>query len=357
MTRQEYDAMVAKQKEKLKKVKTSKPKKIIKAKNEFGENEELEIDEEDTRPQIPIGENIFGKSSLCVNEDDEGTWFFNDFRLCIVGQPGSGKSYLVRNCIEQFYKNEMGTIIIFDPQSEYYTLKEHFDFVIFGKEDADVQITPENAGEIAKIIIDEKVHSVIDLQEFDLETKCNIVTNFINSALMIKKERYNPVIFMFEEAHTFAQKGVDLVSVIGSKNAMKMLANTGRKKAYSSIFIGQRITQLHTDITTSCNNFICGLTMSELDMKRNGELCCIKKWDVFKTLKHEFYSFGTNFNNYSAGKGIKFKSLKPKSQHPTPGTKAIQMPKSSIVVKGQIKLFANIPLGESEKKDKQNGNR
>lgn len=52
-------------------------------------------------------------------------------RLLIQANSGGGKSYLIRRMVEQLFGHVQ--VIIIDPEGEFATLREQYDFVLVGR--------------------------------------------------------------------------------------------------------------------------------------------------------------------------------------------------------------------------------
>src|SRR3972149_8572590 len=77
-------------------------------------------------------------------------------RSCIIGQSGSGKSYLIGVVCEKLCENNIGFCIV-DTEGEYFSLKEKFQLLWVGGEDADVNIEEANFNELARKVVKENI--------------------------------------------------------------------------------------------------------------------------------------------------------------------------------------------------------
>src|SRR5881628_1850095 len=71
---------------------------------------------------------------------------------CIVANSGGGKSGLIRRLLEVTH----GRIqhIVLDVEDEFYTLREHFDYVIAGGDGGDAPATVESAPGLARLALE-----------------------------------------------------------------------------------------------------------------------------------------------------------------------------------------------------------
>lgn len=288
---------------------------------------------------IVVGIADEGKVALKTETNDLNSFHFNDLRMCIAGISGSGKSYFGRNFIEKCYKNKLGTLIIIDPEGEMLSLRQHFDFLIFGKDKntCDVLIHENNIGEYIKRVIENRVHCILDLSSFSGEDKCKINAAMIESALLIEKRNNDshPVIWYWDESRKFAPKGMTSDSVDRSRNQLIEIATTGRKRNYSLVFVAQRSSHFNANVFSEINTYVFGKTMSRTDLDRNMDSVPGITADEFKSLEKEFISFGHLFDHSDLGLGIKFKSTTPISSN----KKIFDLPPAGNKVKQWIKLF------------------
>lgn len=289
----------------------------------------------------------------------------SDTRCLIVGTSGSGKSYMTRNVIETIYNasfedddgNPINDFVIqiHDPEGEYFTLRDQngdFDFLVLGRgKDVDIEITDQNAMDLALKCLKYKINCIIDytgIPDQDEKLKISIAWN---QMLIDAPKEYRTYLFLFiDEAHKFAQKGNTNPLNLQSKICLKQVAQLGRKRGITSFFITQRVTHLHNDITAECNNFLIGKTNIDVDVRRNGELTQIKspkQQGIFKTLKKEFVVSGESFchsdDDVLSSEIIKCTSNSPISKH---GKKNVNLNaplyyEPSIRVKEWIDLLKN----------------
>ena len=67
-------------------------------------------------------------------------------KLLVQANSGGGKSWLIRRIVEKAYGKVQ--IIILDPEGEFSTLREKFDFVLAGKE-GETPAEPKSASMLA----------------------------------------------------------------------------------------------------------------------------------------------------------------------------------------------------------------
>ena len=106
-------------------------------------------------------------------------------RLLIQANSGGGKSYLIRRIAEQAHGKIQ--IIIIDPEGEFATLREKFDYVLIGKggeSPADIR----SAGLVAHKLLELRASAVCDLYEMKAFDRHQWVKAFIDSLIDAPKK-------------------------------------------------------------------------------------------------------------------------------------------------------------------------
>ena len=73
-------------------------------------------------------------------------------RALFQANSGGGKSYLLRKFLEE--SNGKIQQIIIDPEGEFSTLREKYDYLLVGKDNADIQIDINHAELLAKRLME-----------------------------------------------------------------------------------------------------------------------------------------------------------------------------------------------------------
>lgn len=127
-------------------------------------------------------------------------------RVTMLGGPGSGKSY--NNCLfaEQFLRQH-GTIVVFQPRDEYYTLKEKFDVVCVGgvhAKDIDFALTKPKM--YAKHVVEDGISMIFYTADKDEEKLVQWTSRFIEHLLTLQETHHRPLLIILEEAQEYAPK-------------------------------------------------------------------------------------------------------------------------------------------------------
>lgn len=311
------------------------------------------------KDSVLIGESEFGRIGL-----DGDKLKYGGIRCLTVGTTGSGKTWTTRNIIEKIYEKNEESIIIIDVEGEFYTLREQYDFLILGTNEtfADIVITNDNMEDVIHYILKYKMNVILDCFDSHVNEFQNIVGDFLQELLRFSKkenEESRSIVIFIEEVAKLAKKANQTASNIKCRDALKDIAQTGRKHGICTFFSTQRVTQLHNDVSAECDTYIIGKCIKPTDIERNAKFMGLrgKEAEVLKTLKYEFfiYGAGTDFSNEYESP-VKFKSYAPKSEHKrTLQRNKDTFPQPSDVVKKWIELINN-PIARlaSEENEAQN---
>src|ERR1035437_387827 len=182
-------------------------------------------------------------------------------RFLITANSGAGKSYAIRKFLEE--TNGKIQQIVLDLEGEFASLREKYDFVVFGK-DGDVPINMRYAAKYATEILSLGVSAIIDLYELKHYERITFVKNFIDSMINSPKELWHPVLVIVDESHIFCPES----SKAESADAVKDLCTRGRKRGFCAVLATQRLSKLNKDAAAECLNKLIGRTSLDIDMKR-----------------------------------------------------------------------------------------
>lgn len=209
--------------------------------------------------------------------------------MVILANSGGGKSYAIRRIAEQAVPHVQ--VIILDPEGEFSSLRQKYDFILAGK-DADVPAEPRSAALLAIKLLELEKSAVIDLYELHPQERQRFVKLFCEALVNCPKELYHPVLIILDEAHEYVPEGKPSEATW----SVESLASKGRKRGQRLILASQRISKLSKNAAAECNNKLIGRASQDIDMKRAGdELGFNKEKTVeLRQLKPgEFFAFGS----------------------------------------------------------------
>ncbi|MGB9371482.1 MAG: DUF87 domain-containing protein [Halobacteriota archaeon] len=182
-------------------------------------------------------------------------------RSAVIGQSGSGKSYLVSVICEELAANDLGFVVI-DTEGEYTGLTGHKNIAVI--DDIEPISTDE---ERVRKIIEESQKIVLDVSE----TEPKAIDNFLGIVYQVAtdkfrqgRDRQNPFLVIVEEADIYVPqrgRGLDILQVMSRR---------GRKRGLGILFATQRPALVNKNVLSQCNNvFIGKLTLkNDIDSVR-----------------------------------------------------------------------------------------
>lgn len=225
-------------------------------------------------------------------------------RLFVAAQSGAGKSWLLRRIIEQSH-GQVQQIII-DPEGEFYSLREKFDFVIAradGKRDCPAD--PRSAGLLATSLLSLGVSAVIDIYDLKPPDQKEFVKQFCE-ALINAPRRNHRTMVVIDEAQRFApEKGMGDAA---STDAVVDLCARGRKRGIAAILASQRISKISKNALAELGNYLLGRVTLDVDVKRVIDTLGFNDKDATARLRRladgEFFFYGSAFRSYLPGPSL-----------------------------------------------------
>lgn len=195
-------------------------------------------------------------------------------RLLIQANSGGGKSWLLRRIAEQAFGKVQ--IMIVDPEGEFPTLREKYDYVLVGK-GGETPADVRSASLVAHKLLELNASAVCDLYEMKASQRHSWVKLFLEALIDAPKDLWHPVLVIVDEAHTFCpEKGAGESE---ASDAMIGLATRGRKRGFCAIFATQRLGKLRKDAAAELTNVLIGQTFIDVDRKRAAEALGIPRSD------------------------------------------------------------------------------
>jgi biotin operon repressor/uncharacterized coiled-coil protein SlyX len=188
--------------------------------------------EADMPVTLPLEEVLVGRSFIC-------------------GKSGSGKSNTGGRVAEEILDAGRPLLIV-DIEGEYYGLKEEYEILHAGADEAcDIQVGPEHGERLAQLGIEQGVPIILDLSGFLDESEANDLVGAVARALFATaKQAREPFPVFIEECHEFLpQEG----SAGETGEAVVRIAKRGRKHGLGLIGISQRPASVDKDYITQCN--------------------------------------------------------------------------------------------------------
>jgi archaellum component FlaC len=188
--------------------------------------------ESDIPVTLPLEEVLVGRSFIC-------------------GKSGSGKSNTGGRVAEEILDAGRPLLIV-DIEGEYYGLKEEYEILHAGADEAcDIQVGPEHGERLAQLGIEQGVPIILDLSGFLDESEANDLVGAVARALFaVAKQEREPFPVFIEECHEFLpEQG----SAGETGEAVVRIAKRGRKHGLGLVGISQRPATVDKDFITQCN--------------------------------------------------------------------------------------------------------
>lgn len=270
-------------------------------------------------------------------------------RLLIQANSGGGKSYLLRRLAEQMFGKVQ--VIIIDPEGEFSTLREKFDYVLVGK-GGETPADCRSAGLVAHKLLELHASAVCDLYEMKPQERHRWVKLFIDALIDSPKQLWHPVVIIVDEAHVFCPE--NKAGESEASGAMIDLATRGRKRGFCAIYATQRLGKLKKDAAAELTNVLIGQTFIDIDRDRAAD-CLGVSGKERHTFDDEIKTIEQG-NFYALGRAIcttRTKVLVGKVQttHPEIGGKKFssEPPPPSEKVKLMMPKLADLPKAAEDK--------
>ena len=158
----------------------------------------------DEKIQLPVGR--VGDKDVLADAQELVTG-----RTCVIGQSGSGKSYLIAVLCEKLLQNNIAFCIV-DTEGEYFSLKQKFEVLWVGRNQADINIENVDFGDLAKKSIENNVPLILDVS--DCLDQRKVVGEFASKLYEIGSSVRQPYLLIIEEADKFVGQNKDSLKEI-----------------------------------------------------------------------------------------------------------------------------------------------
>ncbi|HEX7828668.1 MAG TPA: DUF87 domain-containing protein [Thermoanaerobaculia bacterium] len=185
-------------------------------------------------------------------------------RMLLQANSGGGKSRALRSLLEETHGKVQQLVI--DPEGEFATLREKFDYVLAAKTGGDVQASPRTAKLLCRRLVELSASAVLDLYDLALFERREFVKVFLTELMALPRSLWRPVLVIIDEAHVFAPERGSGESQ--STDAVIGLCTQGRKRGFCAVLATQRISKLHKDAAAELLNKMIGRTGLDVDVER-----------------------------------------------------------------------------------------
>jgi len=264
-------------------------------------------------------------------------------RMLLQADSGGGKTMALKRILEQTHGHVQQIII--DPEGEFSTLREKFDYLLCAPEGADAIANPKTAAILARKLRETRVSAVLDIYDLRPQEQKHFVRIFIEELLAAPKSRWYPCVVVIDEAQVFAPEN----DKAESHGAIMDLRGRGRKRGLCPILATPRLAELSKDACAGLQNKLIGVTTLDLDVKRAARDLALTPLEATTMLRNldpgEFFCFGPALTRTITK--VKIGPIKTSHGQHTVG-KDTRPPAPSAKIKAILAKLADLPK-EAEK--------
>jgi hypothetical protein len=276
---------------------------------------------------------------------DTGLATLIDTRCLVQANSGGGKSWCLRRLLEQSHGSVQHLVL--DPEGEFASLRERFDYVLAAKHGGDTAAEPRAAGLLAQRLLELGVSAIVDLYELKAHDRVRFVRGFLEALVDAPKKLWHPALVVLDEAHVFCPQQGEAESA----TAVIDLCTRGRKRGFGSVLATQRLSKLHKDAAAELNNKLIGRTGLDVDVKRAADELGFGKerWRELRELEAgEFFVFGP-----ALSREVRKVRIGPvETTHPKAGARlAFTAPPPTDRIRALLPKLSDLPA-EQERKAK-----
>lgn len=268
-----------------------------------------------------------------------------DTRLLVQANSGGGKSWALRRLLEQTHGQLQHLVI--DPEGEFASLREKFDYVLAAPSGGDTAAHPKTAQLLAERLLELKVSAILDIYELKPHERIRFVRLFLEALVNAPKGLWHPALIVLDEAHVYAPQ----VGEAESAGAVRDLATRGRKRGFCLIPATQRLSKLHKDVAAECNNKLIGRTSLDVDMKRAADELGLTGKDPMSLRQltaGSFFAYGPAFGGTEGVTTVRVGDVK--TTHPKAGGRiAFTAPPPTSKVRALLPQLADLPQEAAER--------
>ncbi len=218
-------------------------------------------------------------------------------RCCVIGQSGSGKSFLIGVIAEELSKSHLPFLIV-DTEGEYVNLGKAYGLIVVGSgPEANIGLDTDY-GLLFRQSIQAKKPVVMDVS--DAVDPQHAVYEAVKALYDVEDELRSPYLVIIEEADKFVPQ------IVKSRiNIIEEVSVRGRKRGIGLLVATQRPANISKNVLAQCSYGFIGKLTIENDFDSISILLENRKRmeEVAKLGTGEFLPFGTGSENVFKVKG------------------------------------------------------
>lgn len=200
-------------------------------------------------------------------------------RLLVQANSGAGKSWTLRRILEQTAAGVQQLVI--DPEGEFASLREKFDYIVCAPHGADAVATPQTAAALARALWESGTSAILDIYELKSHDRVLFVRRFLEALINAPKKVWHPTLVAIDEIQIFAPQ----VGSAESLSAVVDLASRGRKRGLALVGATQRLSKLNKDVAAELLNKVIMRTGLDVDVQRAADELGIARAGAAQTLR------------------------------------------------------------------------
>lgn len=241
-------------------------------------------------------------------------------RLLVQANSGAGKSWCLRRILEQTAAGVQQLVI--DPEGEFASLREKFDYIVCAPHGADAVATPQTAAALARALWESGTSAILDIYELKAHERVLFVRRFCEALVNAPKNIWHPTLVVIDEIQLFAPQ----VGSAESLAAVVDLASRGRKRGLALVGATQRLSKLHKDVAAELLNKVVMRTGLDVDVQRAADDLGMARAGAAQILREldpgEAFVFGP-----ALCRGVERTKVGPVlTTHPKTGARGVQAP-------------------------------
>lgn len=146
-------------------------------------------------------------------------------------------------------------------------LRERFDYVIAGGDGADTSARVQDAAGLAMAALEHDFSLIAQLNDLGFDGAPEFVGAFLEALIAAPRDLWRPLLVVVDEAQRFVPRTGKTEAVAG----VKALVSQGRKRGFTAILAGTKLTEIDPAVRAQCNNWLLGRVGQSLDRKTMAE--------------------------------------------------------------------------------------
>jgi hypothetical protein len=230
--------------------------------------------------------------------------------------------------------------LVIDPEGEFATLRERYDYVIAAAHGGDALAHPRTAQLLARRLLETGVSAILDIYDLKAHERQAFVRLFLEALVNAPRNLWKPCLVVLDEAHVYAPEA----GKTESTGAVIDIATRGRKRGLCLVAATQRLAKLHKDCAAELLNKLIGRTGLDVDVARAADELGMSRREAMEQLRPlepgNFFAFGPALS--ATVQRLKIGNVH--TTHPKAGDRVLKAPpKPTAAIKAVLPKLADLP--------------